>query len=127
MAGVGGAFGVPTPLNRGSLPTKMSIYNHALYTRRLQEGSLRHNTMVSDLVKIVTKDIKALWDKTDIPNLFNTDPEKVERKVKEVLSASKKIAKVPVIRRNEELARDLDILLDLSLCQHEIIASCDCS
>ena len=126
MAGVGGTFGVPTQLNQGSLPTKISVYNHALYTRKVKEGSLRHNTSVTDLVKIVTEDIKVLWDKTDIPNLFNIDPEKAERKVNEVLKASKKLAKVPVCRRKEDFAGDLDILLDLSLCQHESIASCVC-
>ena len=42
---------------------------------------MRHNTSVTDLGKIVTEDIKVLWDKTDIPNLFNIDPDKAYRKV----------------------------------------------
>ena len=123
---VGRSFGVPTPLSQGCLPTKISIYNHALNARKLSEGTLRHNTSIGDFAKVVTADIKTLWDKTDIPNYFDVDPEKAERKVMEVIKCGKQRAKVPISRRVENFARDLDILLDFAICQHDSIMDCVC-
>ena len=121
-----GTFGVPTKLSQGCLPTKVSIYNHALYARKVREGLLKHNTSHSDFVKVVSLEIKKVWDKTDIPNYFDIDPKKAERKVTEVIKLGKIRAKVPVDRRGADFARDLDILLDFSVCKHDRIESCDC-
>ena len=127
MAMVGRTFGVPTQLSHGCLPTKLAIYNHALYARKLREGTLKHNTSLSDFVKAVCLDIKSLWDKTDIPNYFDSDPEKAERKVSEVIKFGKLRAKVPVNRRGEDFGEDLDTLLDFSICQHASLQSCVCT
>ena len=126
MAMVGRTFGVPTQLSHGCLPTKLAIYNHALHARKLRVGPLRHNTSLSDFVKAVCSDIKSIWDKTDIPNYFDIEPEKAERKVSEVIKYSKLRAKVPMHRRGEDFGEDLDILLDFSVCQHANIQSCVC-
>ena len=127
MAMVGRTFGVSTQLSHGCLPTKLAIYNHALHARKLREGTLKHNTSLSDFVKAVCSDIKSLWDKTDIPNYFDSDPEKAEKKVSEVIKFGKLRAKVPVHRRGEDFGEDLDTLLDFSICQHASLQSCVCT
>ena len=122
-------FGDPTPLDQGSLPTKMAIHNHGLNVRKIMErdGIWKHNTQLSEVAKKVTADVQAQWTKTDIPNLFDINPDKAERKIMEVLKCGKLLTKVPVTRRGKDFACELNALLDLSVCTHDSIQTCSCA
>ena len=121
-------LGTPAPLEQGTLPTKLDIYNHALYIRKVMEseGSWKQNTKIFEVVKRVSEDIKNQWDKTDIPTFFETEPEKAERKVREVLKSGKNLTKTPVSRRSEGFASEMNYLLDLAVCSHDSTESCIC-
>ena len=70
-------FGDPTPLDQGSLPSKLAIHNHGLNIRKIMEsdGLWKHNTQLSEVAKKVTK-----WSKTDVPNLFEITPKRQREK-----------------------------------------------
>ena len=63
------------------------------------DGLWKHNTQLSEVAKKVTQ-----WSKTDVPNLFEINPEKAERKIMEVLKSGKIMTKVPVVRRGKNLS-----------------------
>ena len=121
-------LGTPTPLDQGTLPSKLDICNHALHIRNVMENSgvWKQNTKLNEVANKVSEDIKAQWVKTDIPNIFDTEPEKVVRKVVEVLKKGKLLTKTPVSRRKEDFASELNCLFDLSLCLHESPEICNC-
>ena len=121
-------LGTPAPLEQGTLPTKLDIYNHALHIRKVMEknGTWKQNTKLFEVFKKVSEDIKAQWEKTDIPTYFETDPDKAERKVKEVLKIGKALTKTPVSRRSEGFASEMNCLLDLAICSHTSNESCIC-
>ena len=121
-------FGTPIFLDSGCLPTKASIFNHSLAVKKKKEaeGVWRHNTVLSDVVKVVREDVKNLWDKTSIPNYFDTDPGKADRKVLEVLKQGRILLKTPISRRDTNFASNMSTLLDMSLCNHEDVGACSC-
>ena len=44
----------------------------------------------------------------------------------EVIKCEKQRGKVPISRRGEDFARDLDIILDLAICRHDSVENCVC-
>ena len=68
-------LGTPTPLDQGTLPSKLDICNHALHIRNVMENSgvWKQNTKLNEVANKVSEDIKAQWVKTDIPNIFDTE------------------------------------------------------
>ena len=72
------------------------------------------------------EDVKGLWDKTSIPNHFDFDPEKADRKISEVLKLGKILLKTPTSRRDINFASHVDNLLDMSICTHEELKDCTC-
>ena len=121
-------LGLPSQLDHGSLPTKLSVFNHMLKIRKEKEraGIWKHNTPLSEVVKKVSSDLKTQWEKTDIPTYFQIDQVKAHRKVLEVLQYAKQLTKIPVHRRGENFGSDLNSLLDVSICLHDDSKNCSC-
>ena len=90
------------------------------------DGVWRHNTPISVVAKVVSKDVKDQWDKTSIPNLFDVDPDKANRKILEVLNRGKILVKLPVSRRDKSYASEMNTLLDMSVCTHVGEQTCTC-
>jgi hypothetical protein len=90
------------------------------------DGVWRHNTPLSEVVKVVSQDVKGQWDKTSIPNLFDVDPEKAQRKIFEVLKQGKILVKTPISRRDKNFASEMNTLLDMSVCIHVGEQNCVC-
>ena len=70
--------------------------------------------------------MKGLWDKTSIPNHFDFDPGKADRKILEVLKQGKLLLKTPTSRRDTSFASNMCNLLDMSLCTHKELENCTC-
>ena len=121
-------FGNPIFLDKGCLPTKSAVFNHSLALRKKLEsgGVWRHNTPISEIVKAVSDDVKEQWAKTSIPNYFDTDQEKADKRILDVLKQGKMFLKTPVTRRAENFASEMFTLLDMSVCKHEQLENCIC-
>ena len=118
-------FGVPNSLPEGSLPTSISVFNHAVKVRQDQE-KLKSNVSTIDIVNIVFSDVKQIWERTDIPSCCTSDVKKAKRKISQVIKNGKDLQKTPKQRRKEGFGRSFNILIDLSDCQHQILEACDC-
>ena len=121
-------FGIPVFLDKGCLPTKAAVFNHSLALRKKLEsdGVWRHNTPISEIVNAVSDDVKEQWAKTSIPNFFDTDHEKADKKILDTLKQGKVLLKTPVTRRNENFASEMLTLVDMSVCNHEKLENCTC-
>ena len=115
-----GLLGVPAPLDQGSLPTKVSIYNHYLKVRSdgINSGRWKLNALLTELSKVVLADVKIQWHKTYIPSIFSTDPVKAQRMILNVLAESKAKMKIPVAHREQNFSSKLNTFLDMAVWSH---------
>ena len=95
------------------------------YSIMESDGLWKHTTQLSEVAKKVNADVKAQWSKTDIPNLFEINLEKAERKIMEVLKSGQMLTKVPVVHRGKDFACELNILY-LTVCTHESTHTFSC-
>ena len=91
-------LGVPAFLDSGCLPTKLSIFNHYLRIREegLKEGRWKVNTPINNICKVVIEDVKAQWEKTEIPTFFTAHP-----RINDIVTDAKLLLKIPIERRSE--------------------------
>ena len=122
-------IGIPEILDPGCLPTKASIYNYFLKTREdgIKEGRWKHNVPVIEIINIVEQEVQCQWEKTPIPTLFTTNPQKAKRMISRTVEKAKSLIKIPVKRRKENFGRDMNVLLDLASCQHSEGVTCTCT
>ena len=119
-------FGFPSDFLGNVLPKDKEVVSHAHFLRRQNTnlGVWKQNTPDSVVAKAVTRDIFAIWSRTEIPCYGTTC---VEDRVERLLGRAKKVLKVPAERRNEsELAQTYGSLFDISLCPHKELKLCDC-
>ena len=115
-------LGFPFPLDQGSLPTEASTFNYYLKVRE----NVRHNVPLKEVVMEVIGALKCQWEKTDIPNYFETNSRKVEKKVMQVINSGRQLMKTPVNRRDADFGSEMNKLIDFSVCLHADIESCTC-
>ena len=69
-------------LPEGALPTSLSVFNFSLKAcQDLRKENGRQGTTNSDIVKAVFSAVKVIWGKTDIPNIWDSDPKKAMKKI----------------------------------------------
>lgn len=114
-------------LPEGSLPTSLSIFNFSLKAcQNLKKETGRQNIPNNDIVTAVFSEVKVIWGKTDIPNLCDSDPHKVKKKIDQAIQKGRKLRSMKIERRGPDFGNELRHLLDLSLCQHPDSGSCNC-
>ena len=66
------------------------------------------------------------WAKTSIPNYFDIDQEKADKKILDTLKQGKVLSKTPVTHRDKNFASEMLTLADMSVCKHEKPENCIC-
>ena len=120
-------LGKPARLSdQGNLPSSLQLYSHYILLRseKVKSGEWKPNVSMSTVVKSVTSDLLAQWDKTDIPH--NKDARQVEKRVARQVQRCQLMLKTEVKERGPEFGQELELLFDLSLCQHEDQSGCSC-
>ena len=120
------AFGYPCAFLENVFPRDKEVVSHAHFLRRQNTslGIWKQNTPDSEVAKTVTRDIFAIWGKTEIPCIGISG---VEERVKRLLARSKKVLKIKTETRDEaELAQIWGGLFDIALCPHKELKLCDC-
>ena len=125
MAGLG----VLAYLDSGCLPTKTSTYNHYLRIREegVKEGRWKVNTPISEICKAVSDDVRTQWEKTSIPTLFTADPKKASKVISDLVAEARSLLKTPISHRSETFGSEMEVLLDMAVCQHPNLELCSCA
>ena len=117
-------LGVAARVNCSSLPMRVEVFNHYLFTRQ-NNLQIKANSQISDVVPIVKSDVEQVWDKTDIPH-FMGEGKRGERAVLDVILEGKGLLKIPADRRGPNFAQEMNTLFDVAFCTHPGALSCSC-
>ena len=120
------SIGEPKKLREDVLPTQADVFNHFLYLREAKtlSGEWSKFTPLSTKLKPVLEDICALWDLTGIPHCLAS--REGERRLVSLLDKCKNLSKVPLVRREQVPAGNLQNLFDVALCSHKDMVTCTC-
>ena len=117
-------LGMAAQVNFSSLPLRVEVFNHYLYTRQ-NDPQIKPNSQINQVVRLVKTDVERVWDKTDIPH-FLGDGKRGDRAVLDVILEGKGLLKIPAERRGPNFAKEMNILFDVASCTHPDALSCNC-